>query len=254
MEDIIIVIPTHSKYLEIVNYFLTILKINWNNCPYKIIISVAGEDRKIDGYTNLYNGKNASLIDCITKAANKYKSRYYMCFLGDAFVGKKVNHEKINDLLSNIINSNIEYCSINYVKNYKKKKKYNTYFRYINELDRYSHSFVSFIANYDYINKKLINFKSDLQFEEYYLDKKENHYYSNHIIVNKNYFNILPSITKGKWDWINYHKLKRINPELRQTKFQISTVKYSIYFHIREKINSYISGNNRQFLKRIFKI
>ena len=233
MNDFVIVIPTYSKYLNVVNTFLQLLKKNWSSCPFKIVISITGENKKIEGYTCLYNGKKASLIDCVVNVAKKFKSRYYISFLGDAFISKKVDNELINDILNNLLNDKIDYCSILCLKYYAKEKKYNNYFRYINQLDRYSHSFVSFIASYEYIYKELIKFNSDFNFEEFYLSKKNNIYYNNHLIVRNNYFNILPSITKGKWDAINLRKLKKNNPEIDFVKLERQAYVYSSFLHFR---------------------
>ncbi len=86
--DFVIVLPTHSDYIEITKIFLQLLKKNWSDCPFKIIISVTGEKIVVDDAEIVYNGKKASLIDCLVNVSKQYNSKYYISFLGDAFINK----------------------------------------------------------------------------------------------------------------------------------------------------------------------
>lgn len=44
----------------------------------------------------MFNGPDATLVDCIVNASNKYRSDYYMVFLGDAFICGKVDWRNTN--------------------------------------------------------------------------------------------------------------------------------------------------------------
>ena len=90
MHDFLIVLPTHSNYCKITENFLELLKKNWKDCPFDVIVSITGEDVRLDGVRSVYNGKNATLIDCLVNASKKYKSNYYISFLGDAFINKAI--------------------------------------------------------------------------------------------------------------------------------------------------------------------
>ena len=248
--DFIIVLPTHSKYSKITANFLKLLRKNWSDCQFEIVVSMTGEDIKIEGVKNIYNGKNASLIKCLVDASKEYKSKYYISFLGDAFISKKINNSSVMNLLNTIDNSNIDYCSLKYVKGYTKEKKCNQYFRYINALDRYSHNFTAFVVSYDYLNEEFLKFKDDLDFEEYYLKKKTNKYYDKHLIVRKNYFRLLPGIIKGEWDAINYKRLKKDNPEINFDNRPVLSFKESAIRHIRNNIVAHIPANARIGIKK----
>ncbi|MBR3163491.1 MAG: hypothetical protein IKF17_05285 [Clostridia bacterium] len=257
MQKYIIILPTHSNYKNITVNFLQLLKKYWKECNYKIIISITGEKEEFSGYECVYNGRNASLIECILNAANMYKSNYYMCFLGDAFINKKINDCEIKKQLYLIQKSKIDYCSLMYVKRYKKEKRFNDYFRYINSLDRYSHNFVAFVVSHNYIQKQLATFKNDLDYEEYYLHENKDFYYEKHLIVRKNFFGITPGITKGKWDRINYLKLCRKNPEIDFEDRELQTWKETIFEHFRNILISYMPPFVRirlkTFITKVFK-
>lgn len=249
MWDFIIILPTHSSYIEITKSFIQLLKKNWANCPFKIVVSTTGKKVVVDGAENLYNGKKASLIDCVVNVTKKYKSKYYISFLGDAFINNKINNEKVLLLLDDLLINQIDYCSLKCVRNYKKRKNFDDHFRHINNLDRYSHNFTAFVASYDYINDELSKYKTDLDFEKAYLFQTENFYFDKHLIVKKNYLNLLPCITKGKWDNINYRRLTKKNPEINFEERELQSLKESLVCHVRNKVVSNIPDFVRRKIK-----
>ncbi|WP_300629103.1 hypothetical protein [uncultured Thomasclavelia sp.] len=246
---IMIVIPTHSKYKNVINTFLLLLKKYWPDCPYRILISICGDDFTIQGYDRLYNGTNSNLIDCITAVRKKYNYDYYMCFLGDAFMNKKVNQIDVDEIINIINYNNIDYCSLLNVRNYKKSKKLNNCLRYIHSKDRYSHNFISFIVSNQYIDDFLSKMNSDLDFEMKYLSIKENYYFHNHIIVTKNIFNITPGIKKGKWNRFVLSKLKKYNPEIEFAELPIESYCESLYSFFYGILITFIPDYLRKKLK-----
>ena len=250
MESVAIIIPSHSNYTGVVQNFLSLLKKNWPDCPFDITVSLMGENKEIAGAKCIYSKNNKSLIDCILKAAKLVKKDYYICILGDAFINKKINNDRAEEIIQEIIEANAEYCSLKYVKNYKKIKKYGKYLRYINSKDRYSHSFIAFMTSSAYLKNELSRYKTDLDFEMNYLSESEEHYYDNHFILRKNYFNLLPSITKGKWDRINYIKLTKRNPDIIFDNRDKLSWKETIVFHLRNIAVYYLSPNARVIIKK----
>jgi len=248
--DFVIVLPTHSSYKVIVENFLQLMKKNWEECPFDIIVSITGEEVKIPRVKTIYNGKDASLIDCLIGVSKKYESNYYISFLGDSFINKKINNKKASEILYSLKNNNIDYSSLKYVERYTKEKKFNQYFRYINAADRYSHNFAAFVVGHDYLSKELSKYRNDLDFERHYLKEKNNQYYDKHLIVRENYFGLLPSIVKGKWDTINYKKLKKDNPEINFDDRPTLSLKESAIRHIRNSIVAHIPNDARIGIKK----
>lgn len=251
MKDFLMILPTHSSYLGVVNNFLELLKKNWPECPFEIIVSIAGKDSELKGTKCIYNGKEATLIDCLVNVAKKTKRKYYISFLGDAFINSKIDSSLINDILREIEDSNAAYCSLQCVKNYKRKKACGKFLRYINNLDRYSHNFTAFVASRDFLLNEMSKFESDLEFEKRYLYQKDNYYFDNHLIVCRNYFNLLPSITKGKWDRINYKELRRDNPDIEFENRPLQSWKESFLFHIRGNVVHVLPSSVRIITKRL---
>ncbi len=246
--DPIIIIPTHSKYIDVVENFLQLLKKNWPDCQYDILVSVTGEKVKLRDTKILYCGENSSLIDCVSKGIKNRKN--CICILGDMFINSRIDNKKIKSIVNTLVEDEIQYCSLHCVKNYKKEKKYNNYLRHINNLDRYSHNFACFFASNTFVKNELSKFKTDLDFEKGYLYQKENFYYNDHLIVRKNYLNIVAGITKGKWDRINYRKLKKSNPEIKFADRPIQSKKDTVICHIRGGIVHLLPQSMRVFVKR----
>ena len=107
-EDYIIIIPTFVEYIDIVNNFVVLLDKNWPSCPFRTVIAVSGKN-----YTHISTNKeqlyvgDVTLPDAIRIVSNKYNSRYYICFLGDAFIYKKIDTYNVERFLSNLLNHDI---------------------------------------------------------------------------------------------------------------------------------------------------
>ncbi len=253
MQDLVIIVPTNSSYIDIVNIFLQLIEKQLKLRKNQILISVTGQNIKIQGYKSIYNGEKASLIECVINAAKNSDSQYYVSFLGDAFITKSVDQKHLNNIVNVVKEKGIDYCSLSYVKRYTKEKKLSKELRLINNKDRYSHSFVAFIASKAYINDTLSKYKSDVEFEKYYLSKTSNDYFDNHAIVRKNYLNIHPSIVKGKWDIINYRRIRKKYPEINLGDREQTSYIYSLILHIREHIIPYIPNTARKTINKFRK-
>lgn len=216
-----IIVPTNSKYIDICKNFMDVLKRSWSDCPYRVIVSITGENKKIDGVINLYNGSDASLIDCIVNASNIYKCDYYMVFLGDAFMCGNVETYKVKNLLEDMKKYEIDFCCLHPEKSRKKIKKIGKQMRYIHVKDRYCHCFGYILCSKKYIDEMFVKsgILTDLEYEVWYLNKsmesETNYYYEHDAIVIENVFNIICGIKKGKWDRIAYHWIKKNYPEIK---------------------------------------
>lgn len=251
----VIVLPTHSNYLGVCKNFVELLKKNWMDCPYELWISYAGDRTNIEwAFNTIYNGKAASLTECLYNLAEKVNADYYISFLGDAFINSRIDSNFIIELLKDIENNNIEYCSLMYVKNYYREKSFNEQFRYIHTTDRYSHNFVSFIASDGFIKSTLHTCNTDLEFEKHYLEVKEKKYYNSHIAIKKNYLGLVPAITNGKWNRLAYNKLVRDNPDISFDEREVETLAESLYQVFHDEFIWVIPSGLRVRVKKIMRL
>lgn len=219
-ESCYIIVPTSSKYLDICRNFISVLSNSWTDCPYKIILSITGEEKKIDWAECLFNGPNASLVDCIVNASNRYISDYYMVFLGDAFMCGKVDTQRVKRLLAEIKRNKIDFCCLHPEKSRKSEKRVGSEMRYIHVKDRYCHCFGYSLYTKRYIDEMLVDsgISTDLEYELWYLNKTFNSesefYYEHDAILLNNIFHIRCGIKKGKWDRLVYRWIERHYPEI----------------------------------------
>lgn len=250
--DCLIIIMTHSNYIDVCNTFIDLLKHNWSDCPFKIVAGVIGDNKKVNGIDTEYIGKNKQLTDCIVEISKKYESEYYLCFLGDAFINQKVDNSQVFDLINQLKKEKINYCRI-VTRAYDKSKNGELY-RYISSNDTYCHSFVAFFATSDFINSEFTN-TSDLEFEKKYLkianDPNQNFIYKDRAMLLKNIFHIEAGIVKGKWDRIVYKKIKKNNPTISLTNRGKISVTEQIKIIILNFLQRIIPVTLRKTLKGI---
>lgn len=249
-----IILPTNVKYLDVVKNYIELLKINWPEAYKKLIISITGSDNFDISFNDIpviKNNISTSLPTCVYNAASKYKADYYFVFLGDAFISRRINNEKVEKLLSYLVRNSINYCRLLPQSSLYMRQRQKEY-RNINSNERYTHSFVAFGAAPNFIKNEFSDNISDRDFEIRYLklaSKKENLFFEDRVILNKNIFHILPSIQKGKWDRINLFYLKKKYPQIEFSNRGRISWKYECVLQIRKLILPIIPDTVRKKVK-----
>ena len=220
-ESCCVIVPTNSKYIDICKNFFAVVKRSWPDCPYRLVLSVTGENKKVDGVINLYNGPKASLVDCVVNASKIYDCDYYIVFLGDAFMCGKVNTQSVKDILDDMKKNQIDFCCLHPEKTKKKISKIGRQMRHIHIRDRYCHCFGYILCSKRYLHEMFVDsgILTDLEYEVWYLNKsiesKTDYYYQHDAILTQNIFHIICGIKKGKWDRVAYHWIKKNYPEIQ---------------------------------------
>lgn len=249
----VLVLPTNSSYLDVTENFLELLRINWPDCPYEVVVSITGEDIKISGYNCIYNGDDATLPDCVKAVAKEIPAKLYLCMLGDAFICSKWNNEIFESILDEMITHKIQYCSLKKTRLYYKEKDYNKYLRYINHNDRYGFTFISFIADKKFIDTEFRHRTSDFDFENQYLriaNKKDGKYYRYGISVKENYFDIHPGIIKGKWERGVYRLIKGKYNRLNLAERELLSIPLDMYYRFSDYIAPVLPVSVRENIKK----
>lgn len=178
-------------------------------------------------------------------------SKFYLCALGDAFISRRILTKQFDSLLLLLENENIDYCNLLPRSPYAKTNKIDERIRKIHSTDRYSYSFICFIATKDFIDKEFSDTITDMDFECKHLIAKDGYYHENATIVIKNEFHIEPGIVKGCWvGWI-YRRIKRYNPEIKLNNRPMLGWRASIYHLGSNTIAKYMPNSIRRFIKKI---
>lgn len=250
-----IILPTNAKYLDITKNYIDLLKINWPEAYEHLIISLTGSVNNEIGFKNIpivRNSEVSSLPTCVLNAALEYKADYYLIFLGDAFISKRVDDDMAKRLLCSLISKNIDYCRLLpqlHLNIDHSEKQY----RNICTDERYSHSFIAFGASLEFIRNEFNNNITDRDFELKYLklaNQKKHIHFENRVILRKNLFHVMPSIQKGEWDRLNLAYLKRKYPEIIFSDRSLMNWKYECVIKLRELILPVIPDTVRVKLKR----
>lgn len=249
MKAIELILVSHWKYIDICEDFIKLFKKNWPNCPYNLTISIKGK-KKINYDKVIYNSDNCSLPKCIYNVVRQSNSKYFFCFLGDAFFSRKIDNNQVKNLVNSIKLNSIEYCCLIPRMPYLfTKKSIDSYIRKINYWDRYNVSFIAFVASKEFISNKFSGNISDYEFENSYIYNSftysKAYYYSCYAIVQKNIFHIVPAIEKGKWNIIGLLKLKCLNPKIIFSKRHTMSIYEMIYAIVSKVSRPLLSPNFR---------
>ncbi|NRN81026.1 hypothetical protein IMAU30115_01425 [Lactobacillus helveticus] len=255
-----IILPTSVHYLDITIIFLKLLKINWPSAMSHVVISTIGRSpvtEKLKEIAEVVENPNtATLPECILNASHLYTADIYLVFLGDAFIYKRVNEKLVANLIDNLITNEIEYCRLDPQFSFFGERK-SKFYRLLNTNERYGHSFVAFAASPKFILKEFANSKNytDRDFEIKYLrlaNSNKREYFKRDAILKKNYFNILPSIQKGKWDAKNMLLLKKKYPKIDFSNRATISWKYELILIGRNVMLPVIPNKLRMYIKNKF--
>jgi hypothetical protein len=129
------------------------------------------------------------------------------------------------------------------------------YLKKINIRDRYSFSFVSFAANWKFIDDELKENVTDLEFESKYLNlaattPDTSLYLDKAVCLKSNIFNIIPGIDKGKWNRLAYLLIKIKNKDINLCKRDKISYRWQLYLLLRKLFVIIAPDKFRQFLKK----
>lgn len=231
-----VIMPTSIKYLDITKNFIDILKINWNEGYENLVISTIGkvpESLSVNNVNILENKDSTTLPSCIISAIKKYPADFYFIFLGDAFIYKKVNNEQVEVLLNNFIKDRIQYCRLLPKPHFYSKKLKDREYRFLNNRERYGHTFSAFAASKKFIERNLSGNISDRVFEMNYLKiagVKPSYYFLSDVVLCKNIFQIISSqvLVKGKWNPLVFKRLQKQYPGIKFAKRDIISHRHEL--------------------------
>lgn len=251
------ILLTHSSYFDICQCFLELFEKNFlsfTNKKVELIISYCGTKLEIKNYSNIYNGKEATLPDCLRNATESVDADLYFSFLGDAFFSRMVNIDKLERLIDLLLIDKINYCSLipkrKYI--YNKMISYNNLYRSISYNDLYAHSFIAFIASKEFIFNEFIDGFTDYDFEIKYLKMSgKKGFYNDRVILIDDVFNIIPGIQKGKWNRKCYKVLSKQSLQVSNNKRKKLSVNETIRNNIISCLQPVIPIKMRLIIKRI---
>lgn len=256
-----IVLVTNSAYSFICDTFIELKNKNWRNCPYEMIVTYCGsKEMDISCDNIIYNGENVSLPTCIYNVLLSENDDYFICFLGDAFIYKKIDNEIIKQLMAYVERENIDYLRL-FPVNYNEENviSKNHMIRKMSHKDR-GISFVAFVASRRFIVNEFSNGITDYDFEMKFLKlsyvtfkPREWNRYIIYTVIN-NVMNIYPGIDKGRWDRSAYKLIKKYNkeitlPQLTKVPLVVDVIR-KVSYRILRFVPTKYTKHIKKFLKK----
>ena len=251
--ECVIALVTHSSYIDICNNFVSLFRANWPDCPFKLVGAVIGEDKIVEGIETVYVENGDKLTDCICRVKELYPADFYLCFLGDAFISSKVDHEKVVSLLNELKQKEAQYCRL-FPMREKNRATDSDLARQIKYSDVYGHSFVAFLTTPKFIDENLHG-KTDLEFEKKYLemtsDSELTEIFNDDYVVTRDIFHIIPTVVKGKWDRVALKQVRRQNPDIRFSSREYLSICEQTRLILINALEGFIPGSLRGKIKKL---
>ena len=202
-DNITIIIPSADSYNDIFSMFVSFLKMNWKDCPYRIIYSNEVLDVKYEGIETIHSGIGSSWSTRARNALKLVSTEYVLLLCDDLFIVEPITQSEIESFLSFIISNNMTYCRLlplsdsellyskdYYLFNLGKKRIYG-----VNLMaGLFNKVFMETVINEDNLTgwqiERMQNNIARNAGEGFYEDK---------LLCNKNYLNLVHCIQKGKW-------------------------------------------------------
>lgn len=257
--DLPIIVDCPDSYLDVLNVFFIFLSKNWSDRKNKIYVATQNEEIPAPNNVEFVKcGLDANSIVRTKEVLKRVKSDYFLSLNCDDFIYSKVDNYLLDDLMTFIINNNLDYVRIWETKN-REQKKYKTLFPnlyFCNKKARYSKSLMANIWKKEEFLRVFNRDTTDgwtiesLWLEEVYTNKKG--YYDKYCYYDKNPLNILHSVSKGKWIRKSYKKILKFGVSFDQlSKRERLPFKWNFKYEISMFLFDHISSGFFLALKKV---
>ncbi len=122
--DFSLVIVSCDAYIDIVEQYLALLKNNWPEFSYPIVVATETLTLDDSNVSSITSGKNTTWTKRLIDAINYCGSKYILLTIEDLFISEKVDNSSILEVLSFIEKERIIYYRIPVFKVSKKSENY----------------------------------------------------------------------------------------------------------------------------------
>lgn len=254
-----IVVVSCDAYLDIVEHYVKLFRLNWPNCKNRLLIGIEEKEVLGENVQSILCGRNSTWTERAIKAIKSTQSPYILLSVDDLYISKPVVEENIQKALDFIESEGVKYYRIP-VFRFKNKKEIthptNVNVELISKRERYNVSIGTAIWD----RNELLNVlgdgsKSAWDLENYFLDLANQSgpgYIDNYVSDKRFLLNSLHMIKSGKW-------IPKSSKLLSKMGYKINYLERGyISFIDRIKLNRFYSWVSRKtptklrkFVKRI---
>lgn len=206
MNDCTILVNSCDRYYETWKPFFELFKIQWNECPYRIVLNTETKSyRDPEIVVETINSPTEKTWSSRLKnVLNHIDTEYVMFFLDDEFLGSPVNTNEFENALTYMRNhQDVGYILLRHSEKQNKHES-RRYFARSELTEKYQLVCLSALYRRDFLIKILRNHESPWEFERYATRRlKKYHYqvlqYSSDYPVIFEYYDRSIGVCRGKW-------------------------------------------------------
>jgi len=220
-DNLAVLVVSCDKYSDLWKPFFDLFRRFWPDCPFNVYLLSNKTKCNVCGVENILVGDDISWSDNLLKATSQLKEGYVFLFLDDLFLYGPVNTEKVLEVLSWAIESDVNYIRMNPMRN-KPDRPFNEVVGILSKKAIYRTSTVVSVWKKSVLLNLLKGGESAWDFEVHGSVRSDK--YDRFYAAWKDCFPITNGVIKGKWRRGAAKKLKSLGIEIDLTSRKIMTL------------------------------
>ena len=257
-KEMAIILPACDKYLDIVSEYMRYLRLNWDDCPFEIILVTENQefnDPRVSSYTT---SKTTQWTGRVLEGLRHTDCQYVLVMIEDAFFSKKVDTQDVQDVL--------DFMKKHHVKYYRNPK---------NGYDKPKEVLFSDFPNACKIKKDAVYARSlgiDIwdrdalietfgdgtmsawDVENFFLASSLNEtpgYYEDWVSDKRNFLHVIETVSGGKWLRKAISDFKKIGTPVNLGNRDLNPISDSFRRRLHYLANRIVPKNRRAAVKRV---
>ena len=251
-EHMCVYISSPKCYSDVLNVFLLCKKKFWKDCPFPTIISTNYNLYTSDAYVINSENVNDSWVERSLGALKQIEYKYVLLLCDDMFISKRIDNQKIKEIVDYMELHNINFCRLNPLHRGKKIDEL-PYINYVNQNTPYGINLQFGIFRREYLISLLGDgSQSAWDIEGKLLEQARNAGdipFEDIISCNMNVLPVIHGIEKGKWFPSAIKKLSKVGIEVAKSREIISRP-----IEIKRNVITYLSSHTTPQSRKRMKI
>ena len=256
-DSLTIIVSSPDSYRDVFNNFLRFFKLNWPDCPYRLVLttnSILCEDSAAD---TVFNDSGCNWCKRVLNAVEHTASPYILTFVDDDYISAPVDTKAVREIIFTMEKNSIRYCKRPVAR--PKQPLYNAipHLHSISYREPYGLTLGTAFWHRDFLVKQL----SDGSMDGWALENKwledtldsPDGYFEGCVVDDRNLLNIVHCVSKGKWIPGGLKKMRESGCEVDTGTRAILPKKNTNINNIKCSIGLCISTRNRLRIKKVLR-
>jgi hypothetical protein len=244
-----VLVVSCDNYSDVWDSFFELFHRYWSDCPFNIYLLSNTINSSFPNVRNILTGKDISWSDNLKKALDDIEENYVLLIIEDLYLYNIVQTDRVLRVIDWAICSDANYVRMNPLT--MADKAFNDLVGIVSEGTIYRTSTVMSLWNKEVLHELLKPGESAWDFEVYGSIRSDK--YDRFYATWQNYFPILNTIIKSKWNRFALYKLRKIGVYPDLSRRRVMTVEESAAFllkRFRTMILKVVPSRFRRGLKK----